>query len=486
MKFANISELDEAGWSHEELLDLLSDLRWGAVCDLLPDGLLIVDRGGITRFINAAGESMNEMPRASVVGRPLAELVSESFIQCPGILEAFTKGERVVENLVDGIGRRLVVTGRALRDSKGAMTCYVILQRNVDAFGKGGQEGTVSGPKTTSKVAPEANPVIGATEITAKLLTVGQRAISMGSRVLLLGESGVGKTEFAKLLHRRSGRESSPFVHVNCAGIPESLFESEMFGYERGSFTGALTRGKAGLIESADGGTLFLDEIGETPLQSQAKLLMVLESGLVQRVGAVQPRRVKVNVVAATNQNLRELVEQGRFRRDLYYRLSVVVLSLPPLRLQRDLIDPLVERFLASVNQRRETPLQLTKGCRDKLRTYDFPGNIRELQNLVEYLSVACETTATEDDLFLETSEEATLGGGNTLAIGGEQPTEESSDEQMVMGLGLKALVRRYESKVIEDAIRRCGSKRKAAELLQTDIATISRKSRAPTAPDLV
>lgn len=328
--------------------------------------------------------------------------------------------------------------------------------------------------------------MIGATEITAKLLTVGQRAISMGSRVLLLGESGVGKTEFAKLLHRRSGRESSPFVHVNCAGIPESLFESEMFGYERGSFTGALTRGKAGLIESADGGTLFLDEIGETPLQSQAKLLMVLESGLVQRVGAVQPRRVKVNVVAATNQNLRELVEQGRFRRDLYYRLSVVVLSLPPLRLQRDLIDPLVERFLASVNQRRETPLQLTKGCRDKLRTYDFPGNIRELQNLVEYLSVACETTATEDDLFLETSEEATLGGGNTLAIGGEQPTEESSDEQMVMGLGLKALVRRYESKVIEDAIRRCGSKRKAAELLQTDIATISRKSRAPTAPDLV
>jgi transcriptional regulator with PAS, ATPase and Fis domain len=484
MKFANISELDEAGWSHEELLEFLDDPRWSTVCDLLPDGMLMVDRGGVTRFVNAAGESMNEMPRASIVGRPLAEFVNGSFIQCPGILEAFTKGERFVENLVDGIGRSLVVTGRALRDRKGAMTCYIIMQRNLDAFSKGPQGALANGAKAASKSHLEANSLMGVTELTAKLLTVGQRAIAMGSRVLLLGESGVGKTEFAKLLHRRSGRESSPFVHVNCAGIPESLFESEMFGYERGSFTGALTRGKPGLIESADGGTLFLDEIGETPLQSQAKLLMVLESGLVQRVGATQPRRVKVNVVAATNQNLRELVEQGRFRRDLYYRLSVVVLSLPPLRLQRDLIDPLLERFLTDVNQRRETPLQLTKGCRDKLRSYDFPGNIRELQNLVEYLSVACETTATEDDLLLEAPEEVALDGGNMLVTGRGASIDDVSEEEAATGLGLKALVRRYESKVIEEAIRRGGSKRKAAELLQTDIATISRKSRSSTASE--
>ncbi|MCO8324318.1 sigma 54-interacting transcriptional regulator [Burkholderia cenocepacia] len=484
MKFADMSERDETGWSHDELLEFLNDPRWSTICDLLPDGMLMIDRGGVTRYVNAAGESMNELPRASIVGRPLLEFVNESFIQCPGVLEAFNKGERYHENLVDGTGRRLVITGRALRDSKGAMTCYIILQRNLDAFTKGAPLNAGQGGKEASQPQSEPSPLMGVTEDTARLLTVGQRAISMGSRVLLLGESGVGKTEFAKLLHRRSGRESSPFVHVNCAGIPESLFESEMFGYERGSFTGALTRGKPGLIESADGGTLFLDEIGETPLQSQAKLLMVLESGLVQRVGAMQPRRVKVNVVAATNQNLRELVEQGRFRRDLYYRLSVVVLSLPPLRLQRDLIDPLVERFLSSVNQRRETPLQLTKACREKLRQYAFPGNIRELQNLIEYLSVACESTASEEDLPLEASASGPFDGGEPLGIGQHVLTVDIVDESETSELSLKALVRRYESKVIEDAIRRCGSKRKAAELLQTDIATISRKSRPSAAAE--
>lgn len=160
------------------------------------------------------------------------------------------------------------------------------------------------------------------------------------------------------------------------------------------------------------------------------------------------------------------------------------MLSLPPLRLQRDLIDPLLERFLTDVNQRRETPLQLTKGCRDKLRSYNFPGNIRELQNLVEYLSVACETTATEDDLLLEVPEEVALDGGNMLVTGRGASTDDVSDEEAATGLGLKALVRRYESKVIEDAIRRGGSKRKAAELLQTDIATISRKSRSSSASE--
>lgn len=478
MKFANLPELDEARWSHKELLEFLDDPRWTTVCDLLPDGMLLVDRGGIARYINAAGESLNEMPRTSVIGRPLADFVAESVIQCPALLDAFMKGERVVENLTDVAGRRLVISGRVLRDSKGSMTCFVILQRPVDAQVRG-VTSPLPGYARAGGEPSSDSPIVGVTENSAKLLTVGQRAISMGSRVLLLGESGVGKTEFAKLLHRRSGRESAPFVHVNCAGIPESLFESEMFGYERGSFTGALSRGKAGLIESADGGTLFLDEIGETPLHLQAKLLMAIESGTVQRVGATQPRRIKINVVAATNQNLRELVEQGRFRRDLYYRLSVVVLSLPPLRMQRDLIDPLIERFLSVVNAKRETPLELSLGCRERLRAYDFPGNIRELQNIIEHLSVVCDSTATERDLPLEMAASVPVVGGDAFEAGSDREIDaEESDGSVV---GLKALVRQYESRIIEEAIRKCGSKRKAAELLQTDIATISRKSRPST-----
>lgn len=479
MRFANFPERDEAGWSHEELVAFLDDPRLSTMCDLLPDGLVLVDRGGVVRFINAAAESMSELPRAQVIGRPLADFVAESVIQCPGVLDAFTNGKRFTENLVEAGGRRMVVSGRVLRDSRGTMTCFLLQQRNLDAYLRDAPPGLGDVAKGGTEALTDA-PVVGVTEESAKLLNVGQRAMSMGSRVLLLGESGVGKTEFAKLLHRRSGREASPFVHVNCAGIPESLFESEMFGYERGSFTGALSRGKVGLIEAADGGTLFLDEIGETPLQSQAKLLQVLESGTVQRVGATKPRQVKVNVVAATNQNLRELVEQGRFRRDLYYRLSVVVLSLPPLRKQRDLIEPLLERFLAMINARRETPLELSSCCRKYLKSYDFPGNIRELQNMVEYLSVVCEDLATERDLPDAMREEVSTKDFDFVTDSLEEDSPVEEDD-----VGLKALVRRYESKIIEEAIRKCGSKRKAAALLHTDIATISRKSKPSATVDV-
>lgn len=473
MKFSPIPEIESIDWTQEELLHFLRDPKWTTMCDFLVDGIVLVDPTGIVQYVNAAAEGLNELAREQCISHPLSELIDRSAIPCAGLLDAFENRRRFTESAVDASGRRIALLGRPLRDSKGLMTCFLIFQRNLDFLLRNPQQ---PGPQVGAhRAEPEGGAtVIGASASAARMLSIGVRAMSMGSRILLLGESGVGKTEFARLLHRRAGRESGPFVHVNCASIPESLFESEMFGYERGSFTGANVRGKPGLIESADGGTLFLDEIGETPIQLQAKLLQVLESGMVQRLGATSPRKVQIQVIAATNRDLRELVAEGRFRQDLYYRLSVVSLALTPLREQPEMIDPLIDHFLRLANCRRASPLTVDEGCRNAIKRYHFPGNIRELQNLIEYLSVVCNDTATALDLQQD------FPAQSVPPQPPQAPEAADGDDPYPLGEGgLKEMIRRYEARIIADAIKKTGSKRKAAEYLHTDIATIVRKSRA-------
>lgn len=472
MKFSAITEIESIDWTQEELLNFLRDPRWTTMCDFLIDGMVLVDRAGIVRYLNAAAESLNELTREQCTGQPLSELIHQSAISCAGLLEAFENQRRFTESVHDASGRRVAVAGRPIRDSKGVMNCFLVSQRNLDFLMRNSAAlGTYGAARPDHESV--GTTVIGTSERSARMLSIGVKAMAMGSRILLLGESGVGKTEFARLLHRRAKRDSGPFVHVNCASIPESLFESEMFGYERGSFTGANTRGKAGLIESADGGTLFLDEIGETPLQLQAKLLQVLESGMVQRLGATHPRKVQIQVIAATNRDLRESVAEGRFRQDLFYRLSVVSLALPPLREQPELFDPLIDHFVRSANLRRPSPLAVDEGCRAAIKRYRFPGNIREMQNLIEYLSVVSEDRATARDLPAEIVGQDDAPQSSELASDNEiYPLDEG---------GLKTLIRKYESRIIADAIKKTGSKRKAAAYLNTDIATIVRKSRATT-----
>ncbi|WP_231956299.1 sigma-54-dependent Fis family transcriptional regulator [Posidoniimonas polymericola] len=204
------------------------------------------------------------------------------------------------------------------------------------------------------------------------------------STVLILGESGAGKEVVARELHRRSRRADRPLIKVNCAAIPRELFESEFFGHIKGAFTGAL-RDRVGRFELADGGTLFLDEVGEVPLDLQSKLLRVLQEGEIERIGEERTRRVDVRVIAATNRDLREEARQRRFREDLYYRLSVFPVELPPLRDRREDVPLLAEHFLEQASRRLAVARpRLTKGVARQLQQYDWPGNVRELQHVVE------------------------------------------------------------------------------------------------------
>src|ERR671928_53845 len=233
------------------------------------------------------------------------------------------------------------------------------------------------------------------------LVALAETAARADSTVVVTGESGTGKDVLARFIHARSQRSDSPMISVNCAALPETLFESEFFGHERGAFTGA-TATKRGLIEAADSSTLFLDEVGEMPPQTQVKLLRFLEEGRFRRVGSTRDREADVRVVAATNRNLAEDVSAGRFRADLFYRLNVISLHVPPLRHRREDIPALVEHFLALYRERFNRPaLSLTEEALRRLSTYDWPGNVRELRNALERAAALASSDLIEADQVL-------------------------------------------------------------------------------------
>jgi two-component system nitrogen regulation response regulator NtrX len=249
--------------------------------------------------------------------------------------------------------------------------------------------------------------IVGESRSMKEVLQTVQRVASSDARALIMGESGTGKELIARALHRGSPRRDRPFVEVNCAAIPAELIESELFGHEKGAFTGASAR-RIGKFELADGGTIFLDEVGDMSLQAQAKVLRALEEGTLQRVGGDRLIRVDVRVIAATNQNLPQAVEKGSFRKDLYFRLNVVPIELPPLRRRGRDIVLLARHFLAEFcGTRGCTPLELTQDAEEALAAYSWPGNVRELRNLMERICILCEgpqVTAADLPLFPELS----------------------------------------------------------------------------------
>jgi len=289
------------------------------------------------------------------------------------------------------------------------------------------------------------------------------RAAQVKSTVLIRGESGVGKGFFAKLIHFASPRKEGPFIRVDCGSIPESLIESELFGYDRGAFTGARAEGKPGHFELAEGGTLFLDEIGDLPLNVQVKLLRFLEENEMIRVGGTVPKKVDTRIIAATHRNLEEMVKKGEFRKDLFFRMNVIPIYIPPLRERPEEIPSFVQFFLQKVNRENRTNKVILSRAIDCLRQYPFPGNIRELANLVEQLVVLTQKRhiGVEDLPAHVRQPEINIGR-----------LTESED------MNLSRAVQRLEKIMIIRALKSCGTQRKAARLLGIDQSTLARKAK--------
>jgi len=255
--------------------------------------------------------------------------------------------------------------------------------------------------------------IIGESESMQTVFRIAQRAVPIDSTVLITGESGTGKELVARYIHFAGPRKEAPFIVVNCAAIPDTLVESELFGHEKGAFTGADTS-RQGKFEVANGGTIFLDEIGDMRLESQAKLLRVVQDGVVERVGATQPRQVNVRVIAATNQNLREKVDEGAFREDLYFRLEVLPIRMPPLRERARDLPLLIAHFREKLSERLGRPAPgFSPDAIAAMRAYNWPGNIRELENTLEQLFILSDSdTITASDLPAKLQEQARGASG--------------------------------------------------------------------------
>ncbi|MDO4552430.1 MAG: sigma 54-interacting transcriptional regulator [Bacillota bacterium] len=287
------------------------------------------------------------------------------------------------------------------------------------------------------------------------------KVASVDSTVLLQGPSGVGKGVLTELIHKSSKRKDNPFVKIDCSAIPENLIESELFGYEPGAFTGADKNGKIGLLELADSGTVFLDEVGELPLNLQPKLLRVLQDQEVLRIGGSKAIPVDIRVIAATNKDLEKMVDDHSFREDLYYRLNVVPIRIPPLRDRREDILPLIELYLSVFNEKYDLQKQIEKDALKSLIDYSWPGNARELKNVIEYLVV----TSTEDQIPREAlPDHIARGAGPQKAFTGEELPP------------LKQAVAQLERELLMAAMRKSGSIEEMARLLQMDRTTIGRK----------
>ena len=316
--------------------------------------------------------------------------------------------------------------------------------------------------------SPAERALIGEHPTIVKLRALLERVARTDATVLITGESGSGKEVVARAIHSVSARGNNPFIAVNCAAIPHELLESEMFGHERGAFTGAAAH-RHGLFSSADRGTIFLDEVSEMPLQLQAKLLRVLEDGIVRPVGSDRSAKVDTRVIAASNADLMAAVKKGGFREDLFYRLQVVPIIIPPLRERRSDIPLLVEYFLARMRERfpgREWTV--TSEAMVHLWSYDWPGNVRELENMVERLVILSEDSIIDAPLL-----PPNLVTGTRMAEA-RIPTTLGEN-----GVNLNALVRELEGRMINEALKQTnGNKQAAARLLGLKRTTFSAKLR--------
>lgn len=362
-----------------------------------------------------------------------------------GVQRAVADGQRTDIHLRGPTGRRLLAS---LRRAPGASHVGLIELRDLDQFDYRrdrafGVLAELPLPRTVeNRTRPDFAAQRRLSPALNRLLSRGERAIRQGARILITGESGVGKSEIARFLHGVVADARDPFVMVNCAADQATDLDAALFA-------------EGGLIDQAVGGTLFLDDVAEIPLSVQARLLGFLEDRVARRPG------LPLRLIAATNADLQALVRQGRFRSDLYYRIAVIGLAMPPLRQMPDLIGHLTNRFLQTINQRRVTPVILPRPLRDLLDDYAFPGNIRELLNIVQRASIFMEDATDMEELFAELL----------------TPVSDAPDLTGVASLDLRSEVRRFERALIDKAIRLHGSKRKAAKLLGVDIGTIVRKT---------
>jgi PAS domain S-box-containing protein len=437
------------GWAHTNLIE--------AVFDHLSDALILYDAERIITGVNRAAEKLFGLHADEMVGRHCADVFRCGICEpgC-GVLVSLNEGASSPHSTVrlhtdNGRERLAVIRTSPVFSKEGELVGSVATIRDV-----------------TEEVEPQRREVIGDSPSMQELMRFVRRvAASEATTILVEGENGTGKDLIAKTLHYQSMRQAEPFIAINCAAIPETLLESELFGYEKGAFTDARSQ-KRGIFELADRGTLFLDEIGEIPLMLQAKLLRVLEEQSFRRLGGLKDINLDLRVIAATNKSLRDAVREGAFRQDLYFRLNVIHIQIPPLRERVEDIMPLARFFVDHYNRKFKRQLEgITVEAGRVLMSHDWPGNVRELRNAIERAMILEESPR-----ITPASLPVTVGRQTLLP---PLPVAAVSDGVPEQGLSLEE----HERRLVVQALEKTGGNQtQAAKLLQITRDTLRYKMK--------
>lgn len=445
-----------------------------AIIESSYDGLYVTDGKANTLRVNEAYERISGLKAEDVIGQNMQELVDKGFFNQSVTLEVLKTGKPVtiMQDILGG--KKVLVTGNPIFSDDGTNIMLVltnvrditeldILRRKLEGSRRISEHYLSELKELRLRDLKDHNFIVKSEKM-RNIVQMALRIAEVDTSILISGETGVGKGLLAKIIHNNSLRSEKTFLKINCGAIPETLLESELFGYIKGAFTGARPDGKPGLFEVAEGGTIFLDEIGELPLNLQVKLLDVLEERQATRLGSTKPYNVDVRIIAATNKDLKKMVNQKKFREDLFYRLMVVPIHIPPLRERKEDIFPLINFFLENFNRSLKRKKRILRDALDFLIVYSYPGNIRELKNLIERLVVVSES----DLIGMENIPLSLLGKESSYHL----------PKGCNMILDLNRFLRNIECSLITEAIKQCGTTYKAAKYLGINQSTVVRKSQ--------
>lgn len=450
--------------NYKELLDILNCLKVG---------VYITDGNGKTLLLNDESCKTGGLERSETVGKNMRELERMGFIEESVSLKTIESGkeEMIIQNLGDG--DKVYVTGTPLKSDKG-IDVVVCTERDITET-LTLKELLEEKNKDNAKIKDEIeylrkqNIVMWgnmiAEDFETKLLAEkATRVAKLDATVLLTGDSGTGKEVFANFIYQNSGRAGKPFIKVNCAAIPENLMESELFGYEKGAFSGADKNGKAGLFEMANHGTLFLDEVGEIPIHLQSKLLRAIQEREIMHVGGTKTIPVDIRFIAATNRDLKEAVRNGTFRGDLYYRLNVMPIELMPLKGRKKDIKALVDYFTEKFNVTYKLSKVVSPEAMEVLKDFDWPGNIRELENVIERLMIS-----SDDEVITKRQTERAIGVPTDLS---------GADLSGIEGRSLEELMDAYEKSILESMLAKYKRASEVGRALNVNKSTLSRRMK--------
>ena len=422
---------------------------FATMIDNMDQGVLVVDDENRVQFVNQTALKTLGVVQNNIIGKPIRfrPLTFES---------NFTHGH--MQHIVSWDDKSELIIGQ-LHNIQGRQLFLMAFHQSHTSFS------VANAPDE-----PHIEQLVGECRVMRQLKRLISRIAPSPASVMVVGESGTGKEVVARAIHKLSGRRNKPFIAINCAAIPEQLLESELFGYVKGAFTGASANGKTGLIQAANTGTLFLDEIGDMPLMLQAKLLRAIEAREILPIGASSPIQVDIRIISATNQNLAQFIAEGKFREDLFYRLNVIPITLPPLRERQEDIELLVHYFLHLHTRRLGSVYPgIAPDVVEILRKHRWPGNLRELSNLMEYLVNVVPSGEVIDSTLLPPN---LLNNGTTE----QSDVTEASEAHLALDDAGGTALEEMEKQMIREALSRHNSKKQVADELGIGIATLYRK----------